>query len=83
MEAEVNACGKQTQRVARSHIGGIAVHCYRSCPPRANHGYKTPDAIQLATAQAGHATFFVTNDEALVSLAGLQVVVLKHVLVQP
>jgi predicted nucleic acid-binding protein len=21
------------QRVARSHIGGIAVHCYRSCPP--------------------------------------------------
>ena len=71
------------QRVARSHIGGIAVHSTEAASLRGNHGYKTPDAIQLATAQAGHATFFVTNDEALGSLAGLQVVVLKHVLVQP
>lgn len=50
---------------------------------RANHGYKTPDAIQLATAQSGHATFFVTNDEALTSVSGLQVVVLKQILTQP
>jgi predicted nucleic acid-binding protein len=50
---------------------------------RADHGYKTPDAIQLATALAGHAAFFVTNDETLVSLSGLHVVVLKHVLAQP
>jgi predicted nucleic acid-binding protein len=50
---------------------------------RANWGYKTPDAIQLATAQAGNATFFVTNDGGLASTSGLQVVVLKHLLPQP
>jgi predicted nucleic acid-binding protein len=69
-----------------SHVRTLAVSpsiATEAARLRANHGYKTPDAIQLATAQAGHATFFVTNDEALGSLAGLQVVVLKHVLVQP
>jgi predicted nucleic acid-binding protein len=69
-----------------SHVRTLAVSpsiATEAARLRANHGYKTPDAIQLATAQAGHATFFVTNDEALVSLAGLQVVVLKHVLAQP
>jgi predicted nucleic acid-binding protein len=50
---------------------------------RASHGYKTPDAIQLATAQAGHATFFVTNDYILASTSSLQVVVLKNLLTQP
>jgi predicted nucleic acid-binding protein len=50
---------------------------------RAIHGYKTPDAIQLATAESGHATFFVTNDEALIGTSGSQVVILKHLLAQP
>ncbi len=50
---------------------------------RAVHGYKTPDAIQLATAASGHATSFVTNDEALIGTPGSQVVILKHLLVQP
>jgi predicted nucleic acid-binding protein len=42
---------------------------------RASHGYKTP--------QAGHATFFVTNDDILASTSSLQVVVLKNLLTQP
>jgi len=46
-----------------------------------NRGYKTPDAIQLATAQTGR--FFVTNDEVLAKTPGLQVVVLKHLFMQP
>jgi predicted nucleic acid-binding protein len=50
---------------------------------RASQGYKTPDAIQLATAQNGHARFFVTNDEALANAPGLQVVVLKHLFARP
>jgi predicted nucleic acid-binding protein len=50
---------------------------------RASHGYKAPDAIQLATAQRGHATFFLTNDEALTGISGLQIVVLKRLLTQP
>jgi predicted nucleic acid-binding protein len=50
---------------------------------RANLGYKTPDAIQLATSQVGNATFLVTNDGDLASTSGLQVVVLKHLLPPP
>jgi predicted nucleic acid-binding protein len=48
-----------------------------------SRGYKTPDAIQLATAQTGRARFFVTNDEVLANTPGLQVVVLKHLFMQP
>jgi predicted nucleic acid-binding protein len=44
---------------------------------RSSPGYKTPDAIQLATAQSAQATFFLTHDEALLSAFGLKVVVLK------
>lgn len=50
---------------------------------RASRGYKTPDAIQLATAESGHATFFVTNDEALTNTSGMQVLVLKNLVGQP
>jgi predicted nucleic acid-binding protein len=42
-----------------------------------------PDAIQIATAQSAHATFFVTNDEALAGISGLQVIVLKQLLTLP
>lgn len=49
---------------------------------RADFGYKTPDAIQLATALSGHATFFVTNDEALASVSGLKVMILKQIFSQ-
>ena len=50
---------------------------------RASHGYKMPDAIQIATAQSAHATFFVTNDEALAGISGLRVIVLKQLLTLP
>ncbi|MBB5065026.1 PIN domain-containing protein [Granulicella mallensis] len=50
---------------------------------RARHGFKTPDAIQIASAQHGNATFFLTNDEALTGTFGLQTLVLKHLLVHP
>jgi predicted nucleic acid-binding protein len=50
---------------------------------RASYRYKTPDAIQLATAHSANATFLVTNDVALVSVSKLRIVVLKQVLLQP
>jgi predicted nucleic acid-binding protein len=49
---------------------------------RARHGFKTPDAIQLATARQANATFFLTNDEALTGIPGLQTLVLKNLLVR-
>ena len=45
---------------------------------RAIHGYKTPDAIHLATALSAHAGFFLTNDDAFLSTSSLQVLVLKQ-----
>lgn len=50
---------------------------------RARYGFKTPDAIQLATAQQGNATFFLTNDDVLTGIPGLQTLVLKALLVHP
>ncbi len=41
---------------------------------RAKHGYRTPDAIHLATAQHAGADTFVTNDSKLRSLSALRVV---------
>ena len=45
---------------------------------RAVHGIRTPDAIQLATAQESHAGAFLTNDEDLEKTVGLQVLVLTR-----
>ena len=50
---------------------------------RARYGFKTPDAIQVATAQQGNATFFLTNDDVLTGVPGLQTLVLKTFLVHP
>jgi predicted nucleic acid-binding protein len=47
---------------------------------RALYGIRTPDAIQLATAQQGNAKAFLTNDEGLEKAGGLQVLVLKRLL---
>jgi predicted nucleic acid-binding protein len=41
---------------------------------RADHGLRTPDAIQLAAAREGSATCFLTHDRRLRSIPGLQVV---------
>jgi len=47
---------------------------------RATYGHKTPDAIQIATAQAGGATAFLTNDAALGSLPGMHTILLDQLL---
>jgi predicted nucleic acid-binding protein len=69
-----------------AHLRTLAVSSFIAAEAarlRANHGFKAPDAIQLATAVRGHAAFFLTNDEALTGLPNLRVIVLKHLLPQP
>ena len=44
---------------------------------RAEHNLRAPDAIQMAAAIRGGASFFLTNDARLPSLPGLQVLVLE------
>jgi len=45
---------------------------------RATQNLRTPDAIQIATALAGNAKFFLTNDIRLNAVAELQVLVLEN-----
>ena len=45
---------------------------------RAVHGVKTPDAIQLATAKAAGATWFLTNDGGLPSLPGISLLLVDR-----
>ena len=48
--------------------------------PRATHGLRTPDAIQLATAIGSGASSFLTNDSRLPSLGSLRVLVLNQLI---
>lgn len=43
---------------------------------RAEHNLKTPDALQIATALAGQATGFISNDPVFQRVADLEVVIL-------
>jgi predicted nucleic acid-binding protein len=45
---------------------------------RATYSMKTPDAIQLATAQQSGATAFLTNDAGLAAVPGLRLIVLER-----
>jgi predicted nucleic acid-binding protein len=45
---------------------------------RATHKLRTPDAIQIATAIQGGATFFLTNDAKLAVVKDLSVLVLEN-----
>lgn len=47
---------------------------------RAKHGFKSPDAIQLATAILHKADYFLTNDPALKKVKGVKVLVLDDYL---
>ena len=47
---------------------------------RAIHGIRTPDAVQLATAARGSASFILTNDSNLPALSGMQVLILDQLL---
>ncbi|MFW9257820.1 type II toxin-antitoxin system VapC family toxin [Nostoc sp. CALU 546] len=48
---------------------------------RADYNLRTPDAIQMATAIRGGASFFLTNDARLPSLPALTVLVLDELIV--
>ncbi|HEV3190706.1 MAG TPA: type II toxin-antitoxin system VapC family toxin [Polyangiaceae bacterium] len=48
----------------------------RAASIRAAHGYRTPDALHLATAQTAGADAFVTNDDRLRTFPGVRVVTL-------
>ncbi len=47
---------------------------------RANYNLRTPDAIQLATAIHGQATFFLTNDVDLTRVREIKVLTLNELL---
>lgn len=47
---------------------------------RAQYQLKTPDAIQLATAFVSDSHVFLTNDEGLLTVKGIQVLVLDQLL---
>jgi predicted nucleic acid-binding protein len=49
---------------------------------RAAHGYKVPDAIQLATAIVGNESSFLSNDLALRQTPGINLIMLETVLAQ-
>jgi predicted nucleic acid-binding protein len=50
---------------------------------RASHGFRTPDAIQLATAVHAGASSFLTNDTRFSSVASLAVLVLNQLKASP
>jgi predicted nucleic acid-binding protein len=58
----------------------IADHAARL---RAAHGMKTPDSIQLAAALAANATAFLTNDTAIETIHGLEILVLDKLMTTP
>ncbi len=46
---------------------------------RRKYGFRTPDAIQLATAKLSRAKAYITNDERLKSYKGLKVILLSEI----
>ena len=66
-----------------SHIDTLAVSgaiAEEAARLRAKHNFRTPDAIQLATAIKGGASTFLTNDARLAVLATPRVLVLNNLL---
>jgi predicted nucleic acid-binding protein len=51
----------------------------RAADLRANHGIRTPDALQIATALSRGATGFVTNDETVKRVRDIEVLVLEEI----
>ena len=50
---------------------------------RGAYGLKTPDSIQLATARAANASAFLTNDGGIVTIPGLEIILLDSLLAAP
>ncbi len=74
-EILLNAGGLSTLPLSREVAEGAA-------RLRATHNLRTPDAIQMATAVNAGASFFLTNDSRLPSLANLRVLVLDELRAQ-
>ncbi|NUN96767.1 MAG: type II toxin-antitoxin system VapC family toxin [Candidatus Omnitrophica bacterium] len=51
----------------------------RAARVRADHGYKTPDAIHLAAALESKCDVFLTNDDRLRQTGGISIEVLKRI----
>jgi uncharacterized protein len=49
----------------------------RATELRATHGFRTPDAIHLATALVQHADTFLTGDASLKKCPGLEVALIR------
>lgn len=49
----------------------------RAAEIRAQYGYKSPDAIQLAAAQVSACDVFLTNDRRLTSFSGMVIEIVK------
>jgi predicted nucleic acid-binding protein len=49
-----------------------------AAPLRASHNVRTPDAIHLATARTGGASWFLTNDVGFPALPGISMLVLDR-----
>ncbi len=47
---------------------------------RARHGFRLPDALQIATAIEGEATLFITNDSRLKKIDAIEVLILSDYL---
>ena len=63
------------------HLSALAVTgdiAERAAFLRAQYNLKTPDAIQLATALVSDAPFFLTNDESLPTIEGIQTLLLSR-----
>lgn len=63
------------------HLTALAVDreiAEQAAALRAQHGLRTPDAIQLATALRAGASWFPTNDTAFPEVPGLSVLIVKH-----
>jgi len=50
---------------------------------RASHGFKTPDAIQIATGLVAGASAFLTNDAGLTSISQMRSIVLDYIRSSP
>lgn len=46
---------------------------------RRKYGFRTPDAIQLATAKLSRAKAYITNDQRLKSYPGLKIILLSEI----
>lgn len=52
----------------------------RAAQIRAEYGFKSPDALQLAIAVHHSADYFLTNDKRLISFKELEIIILDEII---